>query len=92
MKHAGKEALDQLEPVLAELRLIGGMKEKKRGIFYRKSAAFLHFHEDTKGLFADVKLDGFTFSRFRVSTKQEQRKLVRRVSDFQMTTKTGVKL
>ena len=55
MKHAGPGALDQLEPLLAQLRGLGGMVEKKRGVFYRKSQAFLHFHEDPKGLFADLR-------------------------------------
>jgi hypothetical protein len=54
MKHAGPEALDQLEPILAELRKLPGLKEKKRGAFYRGSSGFLHFHEDPAGFFADV--------------------------------------
>lgn len=68
MKHAGQDALDQLEPLLAELRAHPGMVEKKRGVFYRKSKAFLHFHEDPKGLFADIRTaDGGDFERFDVS-------------------------
>ena len=38
MKHAGSEALDQLEDVLEDLRGIDGLVEKKRGVFYRRSA------------------------------------------------------
>ena len=34
MKHAGPEALDQLEPILEEIRRLDGLKEKKRGSFY----------------------------------------------------------
>lgn len=52
MKHAGAEALDRLEPLLAE---VGGLVEKARGVFYRRGRAFLHFHEDPKGLFADLR-------------------------------------
>jgi hypothetical protein len=55
MRHARDEDLDRLEPLLAELRVLPGLTEKKRGTFYRKSRAFLHFHEDPKGLFADVR-------------------------------------
>ena len=57
MKHAGQEALDRLEPLLAELRKRDGLKEKSRGIFYRAGRAFLHFHEDPKGMFADIEDD-----------------------------------
>jgi len=34
MKHAGGDALDALEPVLAQLRTLDGLKEKSRGTFY----------------------------------------------------------
>jgi len=54
MRHARDEDLDRLEDLLAELRALPGLAEKKRGVFYRKSRAFLHFHEDPKGLFADI--------------------------------------
>lgn len=68
MKHAGKQALDQLEPLLGELRALPGMVEKKRGVFYRKAKAFLHFHEDPKGLFADLRdATGQDFDRFDVT-------------------------
>jgi hypothetical protein len=55
MKHVGVEALDRLEPLLVQLREAPGIKEKKRGTFYRKSKALLHFHEDGEDLFADVR-------------------------------------
>ena len=68
MKHATSAALDQLEPLLAQIRALDGLKEKSRGIFYRKSQAFLHFHEDPKGLFADVRdADGRDFERIDVT-------------------------
>ena len=56
MKHAGPEALDQLEPILEEIRRLDGLKEKKRGSFYCRSSGFLHFHEDPAGFFADLKV------------------------------------
>ena len=58
MKHAGPAALDALEPLLAALRALPGLTEKKRGVFYVKSRAFLHFHEDARGLFADIRNAG----------------------------------
>lgn len=76
MRHATPAALDQLEAVLLELRKLGRLREKKRGTFYRGASAFLHFHEDPAGLFADVKLGGVDFSRRRVSTEAEQRGLL----------------
>jgi len=67
MKHAGSQTLDQLEPLIERMRAIPGLKEKSRGVFYLKSRAFLHFHEDPRGLFADVRAaDGKDFERFQV--------------------------
>lgn len=68
MKHAGPDALDQLEPLLARVRALPGLVEKKRGTFYRKSRAFLHFHEDPKGMFADIRVgDCNDFDRIDVT-------------------------
>lgn len=72
MKHARADTLDQLEPLLAAIRALPGLKEKSRGVFYRGSRAFLHFHEDPAGLFADVRLAGADFDRFRVETEGER--------------------
>ena len=67
MKHAGAEALDRLEPLLQQIRALGRFKEPKRGTFYLKSKAFLHFHEDPAGLFADVRAPhGRDFDRLKV--------------------------
>jgi hypothetical protein len=57
------------------------LKEKKRGVFYLGSRAFLHFHEDPAGLFADVRLAGDEFERFDVTSGGDQRKLVARIRD-----------
>ncbi len=78
MRHARPEDLDQIDGLLAQLRALGAMKEKKRGSFSLGSKGFLHFHEDAAGMFADVKLRD-EFERFRVSTKAEQAAFVRRV-------------
>ena len=78
MRHAKDEHLDRLESLLDALRELEGLKEKKRGVFYRKSRAFLHFHDDPTGLYADVRLDEL-FERYRVSTKAEQRHLLGRI-------------
>lgn len=68
MKHAGSVALDELEGLLAQIRTLPGLKEKARGVFYWKSRAFLHFHEDPKGIFADLRdAGGHDFDRFDVT-------------------------
>lgn len=79
VKHITPEQLDRLEDLLESLRELEGIREKKRGVFYRKSRAFLHFHEDPAGLFADVRLDGESFERFGVTSKKAQRELLSRV-------------
>ena len=72
MKHATDKALDAIEDLLAVARAFAQLKEKKRGIFYYKSSAFLHFHEDAEGLFADLRI-GDHFQRFRVNTLTDQK-------------------
>ena len=68
MKHASPATLDQLERLLAELRALPGLKEKGRGVFYRKGRAYLHFHEDPKGQFGDLRdAADLDFERFAVS-------------------------
>jgi hypothetical protein len=76
MKHAGPAALDALEPILAQLRTLDGLKEKNRGTFYRGSNAFLHFHEDPAGFFADLKVDG-DFIRLPLNNRKEIDALIR---------------
>jgi len=54
VRHARDADLDRIEDLLVQIRTLPGLTEKKRGIFYRKSRGFLHFHEDPKGIFADI--------------------------------------
>jgi len=75
VRHATAAALDELEPMLARLRRLDGLVEKQRGVFYRRSRAFLHFHEDPSGLHADVRLTT-EFERLRVQTQDEQEALI----------------
>lgn len=82
MKHAGEQALDALETLLVALRPLTGMAEKKRGVFYRKSKAFLHFHEDPAGLFADLRAAaGDDFDRYEVNTEAQREALVTTVEE-----------
>jgi hypothetical protein len=75
MKHASAAALHDLSELLEQIRVKEDIKEKKLGIFYRKSKSFLHFHEDPAGLFADLSL-GADFARYPVNTKKEWRVLI----------------
>lgn len=75
MKHAGAATLEALAPLLADLRRRPALREKKTGVFYLRSRAFLHFHEDPAGIFADVRL-GEDFTRMRVTTLRERRALL----------------
>jgi hypothetical protein len=72
MKHASPSALESLATLLEQLRAMPGLVERTPGAFYYRSSAFVHFHEDPEGLFADVKLDLRLFERCRVSTRAEQ--------------------
>jgi hypothetical protein len=78
MKHATPTALDALEPLLEQLRAIDALTERKRGVFYRRSSAFLHFHEDPAGFFADVKT-GPVWTRLSATTPKERRALLSEV-------------
>lgn len=79
MRHARDEDLDRLEDLLVQLRTLPGLKEKKRGVFYFKSRAFLHFHEDPKGLFADIggRPFGGPFERLDVTEAAGRNALLR---------------
>ena len=70
--------LDQLEPLLEQLRTVEGLRERKRGSFMRTSRSFLHFHAHGAELFADVRLAD-EFERFPVTTSAQQRKLVQAI-------------
>jgi hypothetical protein len=70
MKHTTSDALNGLSNLLDQIRLRDGIKEKKIGIFYRRSKSFLHFHEDPAGLFADLSV-GSDFERYPVNTWHE---------------------
>ncbi len=61
--------------VLGNLRARTGLVEKRPGIFYVKGRAFLHFHEDRAGLFADLRRSG-DWQRFPVNSPDERAKLL----------------
>jgi hypothetical protein len=75
MIHATASTLNKLEPLLERLRTFTKLKEKSRGIFYYKSKAFLHFHEDAQGLFADVSISS-SWTRFSVDSASDYQQLI----------------
>jgi hypothetical protein len=72
MKHATAAALDVLEPLLVKIRQHPVLRERTRGVFYLRGVAFLHFHEDPAGLFADLRVDG-DFVRYPVTKAKDHR-------------------
>jgi len=82
MKHASPAALDALEPLLAEIRALAGLVETSRGVFYRRGRAFLHFHEDPKGLFGDVRdAAGVDFERIDVTREAGRQRFLTTARD-----------
>jgi hypothetical protein len=77
VRHARPDDLGPLDDLLAQLRGLDGLVERSPGTFYRGSTGFLHFHVDPAGLFADLKV-GDQFERQRVTTKAEQRDLLKK--------------
>jgi hypothetical protein len=75
VRHATPATLDAIETLLAGIRRVPGLRERVRGIFYKKSIAYLHFHEDPAGLFADVKLAG-AWKRIDVSSSRAKKDLL----------------
>ena len=61
--------------MLDDIRGVPGLTERKPGTFYRGSKAFLHFHVDPAGLFADVRPAG-EWQRLPVGTAAQQRVLL----------------
>jgi hypothetical protein len=80
VRRAGEATLAELDDLLGELRRTPGLAERTTGVFSRGSKAFLHFHEDPAGPFADVRLEKEgDFERFSVRTAAERRRLLARV-------------
>ena len=70
MKHADANALAALSDLIENLRRRSVLVEKRLGIFCTKGRAFLHFHKDPAGLFADLR-DGDDWQRFPVNEPDE---------------------
>jgi hypothetical protein len=80
VRHAGPDTLARIEPLLEELRAREVLRERRPGLFELRSRAFLHFHDDPSGIFADVRL-GADFVRMPVTTRSQQSDLLERIDD-----------
>jgi hypothetical protein len=78
VRHATQDDLDRVEPLLAALRELPELRERKPGSFSLASRAFLHFHADESDMYVDVRL-GATFRRLKVTTRDDQADLLMQV-------------
>ncbi|MDB5360128.1 MAG: hypothetical protein JWO51_1425 [Rhodospirillales bacterium] len=78
MKHAGPAALARLDDLLALLRRRPALVERRPGVFYRRGRAFLHFHEDPSGLFADIR-PGDRWDRWPVNDAADRARVIEAV-------------
>lgn len=84
MKHAGPATLARIAPLLEELRARTLLLETRPGVFALGSRAFLHFHDDPSGVFADVRLVE-SFVRIPVTSASEQSDLLERIDECLFT-------
>ena len=82
MRHATDRSLKSLAPLFVKLRAIGALTEKKPGVYYLKSKAFLHFHEDGKSIYADVRINPPEFTRLSATTNEEQASLLQAIREY----------
>ena len=80
MRHAGPDTLARIAPLLEDLRARPELREPRPGVFTLKSRAFLHFHDDPSGVFADVRLAD-RFVRMPVTSRPEQADLLDRIDN-----------
>ena len=80
MRHAGPATLARIAGLLEELRARSPLRERSPGVFELKSRAFLHFHDDPSGIFADVRLAD-EFVRLPVTSPSEQSDLLEQIDD-----------
>jgi len=70
MKHTDVRALEAVSDLVENLRRRGILVEKPLGTFYTNGQAFLHFHKNPTGLFADLR-QGDDWQRFPVNHPDE---------------------
>ena len=81
MKHATAEHLIPIAGLLDKIRREKRIKERKSGIFYWRGKAFLHFHEDPRGLFSDLRGPD-DWERLAVNDRRGQALLLAKMSQL----------
>ncbi len=72
--------LETLATLLGVLRAYPVLDEVRLTAFHRNGRDFIHFHEGSEGLFADVRLSKGRV-RMPVSTRAEQAELLERIEE-----------
>jgi len=72
--------LETLAPLLDVLRAYPMLNEVRPAAFHLDGRDFIHFHEETEGLFADVRLSKGRV-HMPVSTQAEQAELLERIEE-----------
>ena len=68
-----------MEPLLKEVGKSKNLVEKNSGVFYNGPQAYLHFHEDSDGIFADVKKEG-KWIRLKVPARKDWKRFSRKLT------------
>lgn len=87
MGHTRYQDLKDLEKELSYIRKLDRIQEKKPGVFYLKSQAFLHFHDKDGIRWADVKENGKWKKleiNFKATQKQKKEFLKKVLSSYQL--------
>ena len=82
VKHATEATLKEFSSLLARLDRIEGLKRKKLGVYYFRSKAFLHFHEEGRELYADLRTTRPEFERYLVTSKRSQELLIDSIEQY----------
>jgi hypothetical protein len=81
MKHARPDDLIPVAGLLDIVRREKRIKERTPGVFYWRGRAFLHFHQDPRGLFADLRGPD-DWERLAVNDRRGQALLLTRMSQL----------
>jgi len=87
MKRAGARTLEQIEPLLEQLRAHPALRERRPGYFCVGGREFLHFHDDERGVYADVRF-GRDFVCLPARSSSEQAELLERIDECLSTIET----
>lgn len=73
-------ARDRIASLLEVLRAYPALREVRPTVFHLNDRNFLHFHDESDGIFADVRLTK-GFVHMPVSSRSEQAELLERIDE-----------